>query len=74
MKKYSIFFEEDNNYYPVLFADNKYWLGGSKCEYLLFSNKMAAETTLNKIRKQDKLFFNKGTLAVHLFSIIPIIR
>ena len=66
MKKYSIFYKENGREYPMYISDGKYWLGGSRCEWLLFYTKVEAERVAKKIRKQESPFFEKGTIKVSL--------
>lgn len=72
MKKYSIFYKENNKYYPIYVQNGKYWLGGSRCEWLLFYKKVEAEAVAKQIRKQTNPFFEKGTIDVYLAKLTPL--
>ena len=69
MKKYSIFYKENNRAYPVYVQNGKYWLGGSRCEWLLFYNKIEAERVAKDVRKQKSPFFARGIISVHLAKL-----
>lgn len=69
MKKYSIFYKENNKEYPVYVQNDKYWLGGSRCEWLLFHTRVEAERVAKSVRNQKSPFFEKGTIFVHLAKL-----
>ena len=69
MKKYSIFYTENSKNYPIYVQNEKYWLGGSRCEWLVFYTKPEAERVANKVRKQKSPSFEKGTISVHLAKL-----
>lgn len=71
MKKFSIFYKENDKYYPVYVSNNKYWLGGSRCEWLLFYTKAEGERVAKQVRKQKSPFFEKGTIGVYSAKLIP---
>ena len=69
MKKYGIFYKENNKEYSICFQNGKYWLGGSRCEWLLFYKKAEAERVAKDVRNQKSPFFEKGTIRVHLAKL-----
>jgi hypothetical protein len=71
MKKYSIFYKENYKYYPVYIQGEKFWLGGSRLEWLMFKKKSEAEAVAKRVRKQKSPFFEKGTIEVHLAKLQP---
>ena len=71
MKKYSIFYKEGGKYYPIYLGNGKYWLGGSRMEWLVFYKKAEAEAVAKQVRKQNSPFFEKGTIEVHLARLQP---
>jgi len=71
MKKYTIFYRENETYYPVYRGNQKYWLGGSRMEWLLFNTKAEAEREAKKVKKQKSPFFEKGTIVVSMCKLQP---
>lgn len=71
MKRYSIFYKEKNEYCPVYIQNGKYWLGGSRCEWLLFYTKAEAEKVAKSVRQQKLPFFERGTICVWLVKLTP---
>ena len=69
MKKYSIFYREDGVDYPIYSQGGKYWLGGSRCEWLLFYTKVEADRVAKDIRNQKYSHFEKGSINVHLATL-----
>ena len=65
MKKYGIFYKENNKEYSIGFQNGKYWLGGSRCEWLLFYTRIEAERVAKDVMKQKSPFFEKGAIRVH---------
>lgn len=74
MKKYSIFYKENGNYYPVYESKGKFYLGGARVSWLLFSNKAEAERVAKLVRKQKLPFFEKGTIKVYLAKLQEVIQ
>ncbi len=71
MKKYTIFYHENGNYYQIYVQNGKYWLGGSRVEWLLFYKKAEAERVLKDIEKQNSPHFEKGSLKVERCWLQP---
>ncbi len=71
MKKYSIFYVEGKNFYPVYEGYEKFWLGGSRVSWLLFHTKAEAERVARQVRKQKSPFFERGTIIVSLARLQP---
>lgn len=63
-KIYSIFYQENRRYYPVLSQNRKYWLGGTRTEYLIFKTKAEAQKELRKIKKQNLPFSLDGVFEI----------
>lgn len=74
MKKYSIFYIENDKCYPIYTQNGKYWLGGSRCEWLLFYTRAEAEKVARQIVKQKSPIFERGTVEVHLVKLVPKIK
>ena len=64
MKKYTIFYKEGDRNYPVYIQNDKYWLGGSRADWLLCMTKAEAQRHAKKASKQKSPFFEKGTIFV----------
>jgi hypothetical protein len=72
MRKYSIFYIEGGKYYQVYQSGGVFYLGGSKCEWLLFSTKAEAKRVAKRVIKQKSPFFDKGQIVIKLVRLKPI--
>lgn len=69
MRKYSIFYRDGGKYYQIYQQNEKFWLGGSRVQWLLFHTKAEAERVAKVVRKQKSPLFERGTIEVHLAKL-----